>query len=297
MINTVYCLLTKRCNLSCKHCDVYKYEDNWNQKKFVDTLRNIDGKFILFGGECSLYPERIKLLLEDDIIKNRIKSVSTNLLILNDEILTFWRTIGNIGTSWNPNRFNDIQYQLWLNNLKVLSKYSNDINITLLIVLEDSLFTYDFDKFINMLKELDNMNIFKSVKFEPYVGSTSDRNYFIRSDNFLSKLYDHWNFNMILDNIERAQINFFNCSKTYHVDPDGTLHIGCAHEETITYSNDCLTCENNSICRPCQLQKFCTVPYNFTKKVYNDIESGKLKPVPGYEHHKLNLEVIKNVIN
>lgn len=289
----MYALVTKKCNLSCNHCDVYRLEDDWNEEKFLDTLRKHDGLIIIFGGECSLYPERIRLLMEDPDIKHKISSISTNLLILNDELIQYYKKIKYIGTSWNPGRFTDIQYETWIDNIKKLS----DCNIGILITLTDSLFEYDFDKFMNILYELDDTNNVVDIKFEHYVGPGTDRSYFRLSDDFLCKVYDNWNMKMKLDNIIRVQRHYNDCSRVQHLNPDGGIHIGCCHAEPISFSNDCLLCGNVDRCKPCQLQKYCTVPYNFTKKVYDDIENGKIKAIDCFSETKLDLEEIRNVIN
>lgn len=291
----LYALITRRCNLTCPHCDVYKLKDDFNEEKFLSYLHKYDGRIILFGGECSLYPNRIKLLLNDDEINYKIESATTNLVILNDELIECYKQIKHLGTSWNPGRFTDYQYNKWMENIHELSKYEK-ITTGVLITLTDSLFEYDFDKFLHILNRLDREGNINNIKFENFVGPGTDRSYFRRSDEFLCKLYDHWNWNfkMRFETIDRVLSHYMDCSFVEHLNPDGSVETGCAHIAPIQASMDCLLCENNSICKPCQLQQYCTMPYNFIKKVYEDIDSGKLS-VPEYltKYQRLNLDEVK----
>lgn len=292
----VYAMITQLCNLSCPHCDVYKLQDNWNKEKFLDQLRKFNGGIVIFGGECSLYPDRIRLLLDDPIINEKVNTITTNLTILDNELLELYKRIPSIGTSWNPDRFTPEQYEIWMNNIKQIKEIDKSVGI--IITLTDSLFEYDFNKFLSMLYQLDEFENVTNIKFESLVSPTVDRMYFRRADDFLSKLYDEWNFRIELFNIRRVQDHFFDCGMVKHLYPDGIMKTGCSHiGAPIIYSGDCLMCENASKCKPCQLQKYCTVPYNFAKKVYRDIGNGKIKPLDQFSETKLDLEEIKNVIN
>ena len=107
---SLYALLTRHCNLSCPHCNVKYPVEEFNEDKFIDQLRLYNnGTIIFFGGEPTLYQDRLLRVANDEIIKTKKRSITTNLINLNDDLINLYHDIGSVATSWNPNRFDSEQ--------------------------------------------------------------------------------------------------------------------------------------------------------------------------------------------
>ena len=61
-MRTVYAMVTTNCNLGCPHCDIKNDNaDNWVAEAFINQLNAADHN-IIFGGEPSLYMDRVKTI-------------------------------------------------------------------------------------------------------------------------------------------------------------------------------------------------------------------------------------------
>lgn len=261
----LYALVTRQCNLSCPHCDVKNIEDDYNEKLFLEQLEQFDGYIILFGGECSLYPERLfELYYNHPIIQRKVRSISTNLIILDDKLLTLYQIIGSIGTSWNPHRFTHNEYRTWLYNINKIE--GTKINVGALITLTDDLFEINIDNFINMISTW-NDRVIQNINFEYNIADTSTPEYFERADNWLCELYNKWNSKIKIKNIDMVKNWYRDCSNVFSLYPNGELKSGCPHKMEMHVPIECYTCERSQICRPCQLQKYCAFPKKFAKLV------------------------------
>lgn len=122
-MKTIYAIPNFECNLSCPHCEIRKQHSEYDSKKFLNALSvfNIEDMIILFGGEPLLYYDRFIACLQT----HKIKTVSTNLLLLTQEIINDLKTYKiSLTTSWNLLRFTDQQQTLWIDKLRLLSQNS-----------------------------------------------------------------------------------------------------------------------------------------------------------------------------
>lgn len=262
-MKTLYALITKQCNLSCPHCDVKNnVKDNYNHEKFIEQVRNFDGSIVFFGGECTLYQNRLLSIAYDDIVSTKNKSISTNLTILNDDLINLFKDIKNIATSWNPHRFNDDEYQTWLENLNILSK--NNIKVLVLITLTQDLIDIDPKDFMKIISSW-NKDAISSIRFEQYIGDETTPDFFKDVDNWLCDTYNNWDSPIINSTPEYISRCYHDCSEVYTLNPDGSMVHGCPHTQTINVPLECYECERVEICKPCILQRYCSIPKNFLK--------------------------------
>jgi len=272
MGKTLYALITRQCNLSCPHCDVYKLEDDFNKEKFLEKLLSFDGRIILFGGEPTIYQDRMfDIINECEINNKKISSISTNLMILNDKLIEYYNKLGSVATSWNPNRFTKIQYDVWYNNCKQLSGITK-VKPSLLITMDDDLLNFGVDNFLKIVDQW-NASMFKRIKLEHYNGNM-DSKYFERVDDFLCELYTKWRSDIPNEIADRINHWYFDCSGVYTLNPDGTLTHKCPHDVKPAMVMECYTCERASICKPCILQHHCSFPKKFAKLV-NEMKGDK----------------------
>lgn len=256
----VYVIPTYHCNLKCPHCELHLKEDNFSEKffKILDDIKSPD--ITLFGGEPTLYRERLKRCLETE----KISSISTNLLILDAELISLYKYYGiSIATSWNPKRFTEEQYKLWVENLRKLEE--NGLKCIILITLTEDLLSYE--NFNSLLKEWDNIESIEGILFEPLLDYQMSRDLHERADLWICSLYDEWNFrirNLIADKVMKWDCN---CSDVWTLNPNGQLSRGCPQFEKKFVLNECLGCNLAGICRPCHLQHICSFPKNLYKKV------------------------------
>jgi len=261
----LYAKLTNDCNLSCPHCNVL-CENNWNEEKFFDEINKFDGEIIAFGGEPTLYRDRLIRLLQ----QNKTVSITTNLMILDDELISYYKKI-HVGTSWNLNRFSDNQYQTWLKNLKLLEEHS--IEVLVLITMTEDLIRMDINKFMRMINLWDKeYKSIRSVLFEHLVDSSTTQEFFNQCDDWLCKIHSLWKkYNIQIEN--RIDDDVFhwrkNCSEIYTLEPDGSIRRHCPHPVKRIIREECLTCEYSDICQPCILQQHCSFP----KKLYELIKN------------------------
>ena len=135
---TLYIKTTGSCNLDCKHCFTGGKggdKTHFNPEKtakwvkdYIDATPDaVNYHLELHGGEPFLVPvAKLKQFVVHFKDNPKITiGANTNLTYkLTDEILDFIQTYlgSSIGTSWDPwiRWANDKQYQLWLNNMKLL---------------------------------------------------------------------------------------------------------------------------------------------------------------------------------
>jgi len=270
MLDKVYVIPSYKCNLNCPHCDIHNYKDTFNEDDFFNTLNNLESKeIILFGGEPLLNKHIFKKCIET----NKFTGISTNLLLLDNEYIEYIKNYGlYIATSWNPNRFTDLEYCIWKEKLKLLSK--NNLSCIVLITLTQDLFDYDMKDLISIFQELDNTSAIDGIQFEHLVDNNLPKDFHKKADEWLCKLYNIWNFK--IKNITFKQVNnwCFNCSNVYTLKPSGQLLKGCPQYSKPIICNECLTCNLAKICHPCSLQMNCSFPKQLYKLINNDILKG-----------------------
>ena len=261
------------CNLKCPHCTLRNITTKMDLNKILETIDyinqyNTNIVYDLFGGE--------PLLLSDstlDLIYERIKShtyhISTNLLAYNpsskiqDKIL---RNAEYIDTSWNPLRFTEEQYKLWIKNVRRLQ--SLNIKLEFMITLTDDLITnYSPEEFYQLI-----------LFWKPY-GLTLDfligkETNIEKINDWLVDLYRIWNCETIFGIAERIKNTikyntiYRDCSNNYTLLPDGKIKQYCPYHEKTEKNLDCIYCSYYNICRGvCPIQSQCTFP----KKLYEYI--------------------------
>ena len=264
MIQQLYVIPSFDCNLKCPHCFLRLRKEDFNEVAFFNSLQNTSAYYrILFGGECTLHFDRFKKCLETGLID----AVSTNLLNLSPEILELYKEHEiALATSWNPKRFNEEQYKLWVENLRKLGE--NGLKCIILITLTEDLLSYE--NFDSLLREWDNIESIEGILFEPLLDYQMSKDLHERADLWLCNLYNKWNLrirNLIADKVMKWNCN---CSDVWTLNPNGKLIRGCPQFEKKLVLNECLGCNLAGICRPCHLQHICSFPKNLYKKVLED---------------------------
>jgi len=165
----LYAIPTMHCNLDCDHCFIKNSPETYDREKFLTEINNFDGEVILFGGEVTTHLDRMFDVIDSNRIngKSKINTVSTNLIILNDKLIDFYKELRGISTSWNPNRFNSRQYEIWKNNCNIISKHG--IEYRIMITLTNDLFKIPAKEFLDIANEWITPTL-KELKFEHYVG-------------------------------------------------------------------------------------------------------------------------------
>ncbi len=267
-MKTLYALVTTMCNLSCPYCDVRDKSDNYDRDKFISQLDQFDGQIILFGGEPTLFPDRlIDIYLSNPNINKKISSISTNLIKIDSKILTLFRLIGSVSTSWNPERFSLPEYHNWLTNMGILNKALPDMKIGILVTMTDKLLNMSTEEFNLFISDWNPAGV-KHIRFEHYIGEDTTEDYFHRCDEWLCNIYKSWNSPIPMFNVGQVDNWYFDCSDTWTLKPDGTLNRGCPHTSSIHVPDKCYTCERWHLdCRPCRLQKYCSYPEKFIELV------------------------------
>lgn len=265
-MKTLYVIPSFKCNLNCPHCEIHKKQDDFNEELFFNKLEQTDcEQVILFGGEPLFNKNRFKKCLET----NKFTSISSNLLLMNDENLNLIKKYNlSIATSWNPQRFNDLEFSIWQGQLKALAK--NDMHCIILITLTEDLLSYDMDKLLQMFEYWDNIKSVDGILFEHLVDYNMKKDLHQRADEWLCKLYDKWTFKF--ENIIVNRLNNWNCDchNVYTLFPNGKLLNICPQYEMTHIVNDCYTCSLVNKCRPCKLQHLCSFPKQLYKKVNNE---------------------------
>lgn len=263
----IYVIPTYQCNLNCPHCEISKFDNEHDANRFYETLNLQDDRScILFGGEPLLLGNcEIERLLKT----HKFNSISTNLLLLNDDLIRLFNLYDiSIATSWNPNRFNELQYSKWLNNLKIA--LDNGIYVTLLITVDYDLLNYSH--LANIFNDIDsildnNIQYFNGVRFELYVPATQDL--VNKTDIFMCNMLDNWSwkFNFINKSTYKNGNLSNRCGNTWTLKPNGQLEHVCPHNVKYDIMHECLSCKYIKVCNPCKVQKVCTLLKSFFEKV------------------------------
>lgn len=262
----LYAIPTMKCNLNCDHCFIVDTPEEFNRDKFISKLNNFNGEIILFGGEITSNRERM-----NDVIKtnkmdgiSRISSISTNLIILDSELIEFYKTLHHVSTSWNPHRFKyGSMFDKWLANCYRLSR--SKINHTVMITLTNDLFEISPNEFIKIAKLFDNEYLLE-IKFEHYVGEVT-KEYFEKADLWLCEVYKLWDLNTKFEIGDRICSWQYNCDNIYTLYPDGSLVNRCPHNLPGTTPVECYTCDRVKTCRPCKLQPYCSYPKHLAELI------------------------------
>ena len=256
--SNVYVCYTYSCNLTCDHCDIRKLPYSWNQDKFISRLKqfSIDDSVTIFGGEPFLYKDRLKICLETEIIT----ALSTNLLLLDDEILGMLNEFNIVPTtSWNSFRFTPTQYQLWLSNLSKIKDKT-----WVLITMTPDLLEYNIHNILNDIEATKGCN---TIFFEPLLGSTPEL--IDRFDDWLCNL--KWPYTM--RNLIEEKMNRWchKCHDIVTLMPSGDVKEGCPSDVPINYMRiECLDCKYNKVCEPCPKQVNCVFYPKYYEKSKNE---------------------------
>ena len=272
-MKTLYAIPSHQCNLNCPHCTIKDSPEIFNYDKFMEQLNKFDGAIVLFGGEPAFNKERSIKIYNDNKKNglNKIGSVSTNLLILDDVLLNIYTDIGYIATSWNMTRFSNIQYTTWLKNCHQISTLG--INTVVLITLtEDLITTNGMNEFLKCANNWDT-SYFKNIQFEYYIGD-HEPGYYDRVDNWLCELYKVWDNHIPINLFKSDYICYNDCSEIYTLFPDGTLLNTCPNGMYINkhVPSECLLCEKSGKCRPCILQENCSYPKKLRELIESEVK-------------------------
>lgn len=253
MDNNLYAIITNNCNLDCPHCDIKNDDtDNWKEEYFLKILKDFQGNKIIFGGEPTLHIDRIKAVMP------YCNSISTNLLTLNHELLEIYNNHLAVATSWNPSRFSVKQYQQWLENVKQLKNKP-----TLLITLTPDLIV-DEKYFQTFFRDFNEH--FEMINFEQLLDPSKDEKYYAAVDEWLCRLYSFWKKNMTVPSAIFENKHWqFHCDNTFTLYPDGKMKYGCPEFQQCYVPNECYNCKAVHKCRPCKLQRLCTMPKKLMK--------------------------------
>lgn len=267
MIQQLYIIPSFDCNLKCPHCFLRLRKEDFNEVNFFNSLHNTSAYYrILFGGECTLHFDRFKKCLETGLID----AVSTNLLNLSPEILELYKEYEiALATSWNPQRFNEEQYKLWVENLRKLE--GNDLDTIVLITLTEDLLSYDLESLYNKFDCWNSIKSVKGILFEFLVDDNSAEDLNERADLWLCRVYKDWRWNNI-ENIITESLGrcIHNCNSIYTLEPDGIVRRGCPMFVKAKHLEKCLSCELADKCNPCVLKNQCSFPKNLSKLVEED---------------------------
>lgn len=264
-MKVLYAIPTKLCNQSCPHCNIKDTVDNYNEEAFLRQLRGFDGHVTLFGGEPTLFPDRLMKALATE----KVESITTNLMTLNDELIAEYKDL-YVATSWNDDRFVSNQYNTWLANLKRLE--ANDITCLVLITLTDGLIKSNINEFMRMIRLwAREYKAIDSILFEHLITDNKDQEFYERVDDWLCRIYRMWDVeiqNQIVDKLNNWQ---HDCTGIATLYPDGRVALGCPHQSQMYVPSSCLTCSEVSKCRPCRLQQHCTYPKKLAKLVKSNV--------------------------
>lgn len=263
---TVYLCPTYACNLNCSHCSIKNQRITTDIDAIVETSKRFNGsEFVLFGGEPLTLDISLLRQLFDNI---DITSVSTNLLSMSQlQFQLLKEHHVDIATSWNPNRFNSLQYRSWLS--KIDETLAAQLHTTVLITLTHDLFQSNINDVLQDLSRF-NCDYFDGVKFEPYVQSTLSL--VEEADKWLVDQYVNWHYpyrNVIADDYRNGNMHF--CKNIWTIQPDGNAINSCPATEKSVFLNNCLSCKYNKVCRPCIKQNVCT----FFKELYKKVKSNE----------------------
>lgn len=264
---SIYIVPTWHCNLHCPHCFVHTYKDDYNKEAFFESLKQlkekyIDEHFVLHGGEPTLYKDRYYEILDSGYIN----SICSNLIV-DDEIINDLnhRDI-DIATSWNPNRFNIVTYNIWLSNIGRLKNKP-----LILITIDQDLIKFNKFKLLSIMNELYMRGV-REVLFEPLVDNSLDDTFQHRADMYLCDIHKLWKeYKIPVKSLIEEQILDWDMrcdSKTLY--PNGEVKRGCIlGDECHKILDKCLHCQFAKVCKPCVLHNRCSFYPEFYKMMKN----------------------------
>lgn len=265
-MSKLYIIPNFTCNLNCPHCELHLRKDDFNENSFYKAFSETNfSENVLFGGEPLLYEDRYLKLINS----NKITSISTNLLLLDENIIKILKQKEiSIATSWNLQRFTDKQYTLWLNNLKLLEKY--DMKCIVLITMTKDLIDLEISSFLKYLYEWNNYNAIEGILFEHLIDYNIKNDLHIQADEWLCKIDKEWKFKF--KNIIKDRVLNWNCDcdNIFTLYPNGELKRGCPQNEKEFVLKECLTCKLAGKCKPCKLQHVCSFPKKLYERVINE---------------------------
>lgn len=267
--NVVYAMITTNCNLTCNYCTIRDSYDGYNRDAFIRQLIDFDGKIILFGGEPTLYRDRLLDVFYHDGIRNKVKSITTNLMILDDDIIELLKNIKSVGTSWNPSRFRNGEYDIWKNNLNKLEDHG--ITVGILATLTEELINMSPSDVLDIINTW-NPNVVKNINFELCISDHSTPEYFKKCDEWLCEIYKSWNCKFVFRNADTIKNWYHDCNYIYTLTPTGKIIHRCPQGGSMKIPSECYSCNRNDICRPCRLQSHCSYMHKFgqlVKKIYD----------------------------
>lgn len=306
-MSSILLTITDECNLRCPHC----YKTNFSQSlldipKAVDYMASHTNitTATLYGGE-PLLPKynRDVLGLINSLPKNITELTCTSNLYfktLTDSQLEIISHLTGLSTSWTPNRFKDLDINLWKSNIQTIYNKFH-LKCSLIITLTKDLITLSPESVLAIFSTFPNC--IETYKFEPFIGELNDKN---RPSNksvdiWLSsffdlvssipekfKVYDLFNYLIEgLANNTRYSINNRGCiDGIITMDVTGAI-FSCPNSiylkknllaSKYVYDDQCLLCKYFSICGgSCQLlfrdssgcQGYPDL-YNKIKEYYND---------------------------
>lgn len=273
-MNVLYAIPTHKCNLSCPHCTIKDHEEKYDHIAFMSQLNNFDGHIILFGGEPTADRERLRAIIHSrkhTPYVSEIGSISTNLIILDDELIELYKEIGYVATSWNLTRFTDLQYGIWKANLCRLA--SAGIKPGVLITLTDDLLDYPMEEFLKIVDEWHSDYV-SWIQFEHLISEDNTPEYYEKADNWLCELYKAWRSKIYVRTFDISLRWYYDCSHTYTLEPDGVMHNICPNAFYCrkTIPEECMLCEKATECKPCWLHAYCSYPKKLRTLIEKSIE-------------------------
>ena len=256
----VYAIPNYECTLSCPHCEIKDMKCKWNKDKFISAIESLpDGAAVtLFGGEPTMFSDRLEACWKT----GKITSISTNLLHLN---YVTWQVLLDqkisIATSWNHTRFNDIlSLSRWLGNLEALAKVGRTCMI-LVTLTEDLIADDSWNDMIATFDSIDRTGACDRLLFESLISDDAQQEFYDRCDEWLCKIHHIWRWNFRNEIEEKVKNGWkFVCNDTWTLHPDGNMVFGCPHGKKKAICTKCFSCERKSSCKPCALQRCCTMP-------------------------------------
>ena len=255
-----YVVFSYRCNLSCSYCFVKDKQIELDQSKFFKSLKELDGDLCFFGGEPSL---DLAMMERCYATNPNFKSVSTNLLCLTDQHISFYkRAMLDVSTSWNPERFTESQLSTWKKSIQKIK--AAGLSLTVMVTLTDQVIEMS-PFFFSKLAESWQAD---AVLLQPIVPMSEELHQ--RADQWLCQLKKVWPSSLKSLLQSRYQSRFLSaCGREVKtLQPNGEIHKLCsmAREKIYPVLDQCLQCQLRSICKPCPLQSSCSVFKKFFKE-------------------------------
>lgn len=266
------------CNLDCPHCTLKLIPQHRQLDKIYQTMKIVRENntnqmtFNFFGGEPLLLKDEELHIFEEFFHNTRI-IVSTNLLSkLTPYKIELLKRVEDVNTSWNPLRFTEEQYKMWLKQLDILIQ--NDIPYSVMVTLTDDLIKQSPQSFYERVLSWKSC---RNIDLKQMIGD--DLIDFNKVDEWLCELYNIWKetkplnllFNEVSQVVDRKRIWKQYCETTTTIMPNGYLKDGCPYFEYKTDKSYCLACEYYPICKGgCNIQERCTFPKRLYEKIKNE---------------------------